>query len=310
MRTRRLYYVLLGLLWFPAYVCSVEPTPTCNPQNVEVTLDQPADVTPTYVPGTSITLTLRPVVLEDWPTTPTHFYWNSSWGGRFDGGETEVFVFPDPGEVEVWFSAAAQGPGARADCQGWATVVVGSYFFARLFDAGTPTPEPTPTPTFVFIPWYGTCRDLVISPPYDGVDLPSSVIIEHGGVAFLALETIDGSQSFPVKELGNNRYLAENLPPRVEFIWYYIPGLDTCGEPSGLCWSWFTTGDYTVETPTPSPAPSPTLSPVPTATLSPVPTATPSPVPTQTDAPTPTPIPTSMGSGTGWIVSQAQGNEK
>lgn len=143
VKTTRILSTSVIMLIPSLSVCqSPTPSPICNPSYIPGTFGIPQEPSPTYIPGETITLTIEPEN-GDFPTTPTTINWESSLGNEFEGKLTETFVFPKPGDPEIWISVGLLGPGIQPECQGWFSSAI---YRARRFDI-TPTPFATPSPT-------------------------------------------------------------------------------------------------------------------------------------------------------------------
>jgi len=308
-KIRPLYAFFIGEMFFSvAAAQSPTPTPypsvTCNPTYIQAQLNLP-DPHPTYYPGQEFSLSIAPAVSgQEWPTTPTEVGWNSDyppfsiWGTT----TTQVFIIPDPAPYSIYFGATAFGPGIRPECKRWRSTgntEVTAYRYDYLDWTPTPIPpSPTETPTPLCSPeclcWptpTAQCGLMIISPPSGSRDVPtSSVIIEHSGLEFVELTYGPYGRLWPVEQIGPKAFMARDLLPNTEYLWWFVGAYMPCGEPM-MCFGVF----YTGGTPTPTP--------ILTATPSLTPTPAPTPSPDPTPSPTPEPCPTPSPAPGAWIIS-------
>lgn len=256
-------FCLAGALCFGqtptmAFVLSVTPSPTCQPTHIydaEVVFSVEE-----YKPDVSFTATLLGTNDQDWPTTPLGYSWSTSIPsmGSFIGDQTIEVSVPSPGPDSVIVGAYCSGSGLYSYCPVWSS----QYRWATInrFDyVPTPTPTPIPpTPTPYCTPHEFSCIDGIISPVHLSLDNPTTVVLEHGGVEFLGLETI-GGVPVPVTSLGNNQYLAEDLEYDSSYMWYFIgdyySSIPPCEGDPFVCMSLFKTMPEPTPTATPSPTP-------------------------------------------------------
>jgi hypothetical protein len=219
-----LLQILVGLSFFVSMGYGADtptPSPTCNPSDFDTQWETSLESN-VYKPDVPFTVRIQPVNEDDWPTTPLGFHWrtnitdpDSFWSDQ----SIELTVTP-PGPDTILIASTIQGYGIRPECPNW--TIMENLFINRFDYVPTPTPTPIPpTSTPYCTPHEFSCIDGIISPVHLSIYNPTTVVLEHGGVEFLGLETLGGIP-VPVTHIEGNKYLSEDLNYNSIYVWYFI----------------------------------------------------------------------------------------